>query len=77
MSPELRPCGSAHPKVRASCAAPASVCGAVVELGAAGGIGADLIVSGGYGRGRLREWAFGGVTRSLLDEAGRNRFMAS
>lgn len=28
--------------------------------------GADLIVTGGYGHGRLREWAFGGVTRSLL-----------
>ena len=38
---------------------------------------ADLIVSGAYGHSRLREWAFGGVTRSLLDETGRNRFMAS
>ena len=28
--------------------------------------GADLIVSGGYGHARLREWAFGGVTRDLL-----------
>jgi nucleotide-binding universal stress UspA family protein len=28
--------------------------------------GADLIVSGGYGYARLREWAFGGVTRDLL-----------
>ena len=27
---------------------------------------ADLIVTGGYGHGRLREWAFGGVTRDLL-----------
>jgi nucleotide-binding universal stress UspA family protein len=27
---------------------------------------ADLIVAGGYGHGRLREWAFGGVTRDLL-----------
>ncbi len=39
--------------------------------------GADLIVSGAYGHSRFREWAFGGVTRSLLDETGRNRFMAS
>ncbi len=39
--------------------------------------GADLTVSGAYGHSRLREWAFGGVTRSLLDETGRNRFMAS
>ena len=29
-------------------------------------IGADLIVSGGYGHSRLREWALGGVTRHLL-----------
>ncbi|MDP4003346.1 universal stress protein [Methylobacterium sp. NEAU K] len=28
--------------------------------------GADLIVTGAYGHGRLREWAFGGVTRNLL-----------
>lgn len=31
-------------------------------------IGADLIVAGAYGHSRLREWAFGGVTRTLLDE---------
>ena len=37
----------------------------------------DLVVSGAYGHSRLREWAFGGVTRSLLDEMGLNRFMAS
>jgi nucleotide-binding universal stress UspA family protein len=28
--------------------------------------GADLIVAGGYGHARLREWVFGGVTRDLL-----------
>lgn len=28
--------------------------------------GADLIVAGAYGHSRLREWAFGGVTRNLL-----------
>ena len=39
--------------------------------------GADLIVSGAYGHSRLREWAFGGVTRSLLDETRLNRFMSS
>ncbi len=27
---------------------------------------ADLIVAGGFGHSRLREWAFGGVTRDLL-----------
>ena len=46
-------------------------------LAAAGGIGADLIVSGGYGRGRLREWAFGGVTRSLLGDGSMSRLMAN
>ena len=39
--------------------------------------GADLIVSGAYGHSRLRELVFGGVTRFLLDERGRNRFMSS
>ena len=29
------------------------------------GIDADLIVAGAYGRSRLREWVFGGVTRGL------------
>ena len=38
---------------------------------------ADLIVSGAYGHSRLREWVFGGVTRSLLDQVGLNRFMSS
>ena len=28
--------------------------------------GADLIVAGGYGHSRAREWAFGGTTRELL-----------
>jgi nucleotide-binding universal stress UspA family protein len=40
-------------------------------------IHADLVVSGAYGHSRVREWAFGGVTRSLLDEIGLNRFMSS
>jgi nucleotide-binding universal stress UspA family protein len=31
--------------------------------------GADLIVAGAYGHSRLGEWVFGGMTRSLLDEA--------
>ena len=38
---------------------------------------ADIIVSGAYGHSRLKEWVFGGVTRSLLDEVGLNRFMAN
>ncbi|MDP4003342.1 universal stress protein [Methylobacterium sp. NEAU K] len=30
---------------------------------------ADLMVMGGYGHSRLREWAFGGVTREILQTA--------
>ena len=30
---------------------------------------ADLIVMGAYGRSRLREWMFGGVTRDILDHS--------
>jgi nucleotide-binding universal stress UspA family protein len=37
----------------------------------------DLVVSGAYGHSRLREWVFGGVTRSLLDDNRICRFMAS
>lgn len=29
--------------------------------------GADLLVSGGYGHSRMREWLFGGMTRNLLE----------
>ena len=39
-------------------------------------IHADLIVSGAYGHSRLREWAFGGVTRSLIEESRINRLMS-
>jgi len=31
--------------------------------------GADLLVVGAYGHSRAREWAFGGVTRELLERA--------
>lgn len=37
-------------------------------LSRAGQLGAELIVAGGYGHTRLGEWAFGGVTRSLLEQ---------
>lgn len=39
-------------------------------------IHADLIVSGAYGHSRLREWAFGGVTRMLIQESGIHRLMS-
>ncbi|MBR0733251.1 universal stress protein [Bradyrhizobium japonicum] len=32
-------------------------------------VGADLIVTGGYGHSRLGEWMFGGMTNSLLQQA--------
>ena len=32
---------------------------------------ADLIVAGAFGHSRLREWAFGGVTKELLLHADR------
>jgi len=31
---------------------------------------ADLLVMGAYGQSRLSEWMFGGVTRTVLREAG-------
>jgi nucleotide-binding universal stress UspA family protein len=46
-------------------------------LNEANEIGADLIVSGGYGHSRLREWIFGGVTLSLLADHSINRLMAN
>jgi nucleotide-binding universal stress UspA family protein len=41
-----------------------SVSGGLAAI--AGEKGADLIVAGGYGRSRLSEWIWGGVTRDLL-----------
>lgn len=34
-------------------------------------VGADLIVSGGFGHSRLGEWALGGVTQALLEQTQR------
>lgn len=38
---------------------------------------ADLVVSGAYGHSRLREWVFGGITRSILRLNRRNLLMSS
>ncbi|BCM20863.1 universal stress protein [Mesorhizobium sp. J8] len=38
---------------------------------------ADLIVSGAYGHSRLREWAFGGITRSLIGEKSISRLFSN
>lgn len=39
-------------------------------------VAADLIVAGAYGHGRVREWAFGGVTRDLLLHDTRCKFLS-
>mgnify|MGYP000995733937 CR=1 FL=1 len=38
---------------------------------------ADLVVAGAYGHSRLREWAFGGITRSLLKRQELNLLISS
>ncbi|RWK70552.1 MAG: universal stress protein, partial [Mesorhizobium sp.] len=40
-------------------------------------MGADLVVAGGYGHSRIREWAFGGMTRSLLKQGSINRLLSN
>jgi nucleotide-binding universal stress UspA family protein len=37
--------------------------------GEAASFGADLLVMGAFGRSRLRQWVFGGVTRGMLESA--------
>jgi nucleotide-binding universal stress UspA family protein len=44
---------------------------------AAAEFGADLIVSGGFGHSRLREWVLGGATQTLLHDDSLNRLMSS
>jgi nucleotide-binding universal stress UspA family protein len=41
-----------------------------ILLSQAAAFGADLVVVGAYGRSRLSEWMFRGVTRTILREAG-------
>lgn len=43
----------------------------------AGTMEADLIVSGAYGHSRLREWAFGGMTRDLIADGRFNRLFTN
>ncbi|TCR75614.1 universal stress protein [Rhizobium sp. BK376] len=38
---------------------------------------ADILVAGGYGHSRLREWAFGGVTRTLLKDCPIDLFISN
>jgi len=44
-------------------------------LSACAEVGADLLVMGAYGRNRFSEWAFGGATRTVLQEATLPVFM--
>ena len=54
-------------RIEASCAAETCRGPESVRLGEiARDRGADLIVAGAFGHSRLREWAFGGVTRDLV-----------
>lgn len=39
----------------------------VTLMEGAAALGADLIVMGGYGRARLSEWVFGGVTHAIIE----------
>ncbi|HWA19910.1 MAG TPA: universal stress protein [Devosia sp.] len=38
---------------------------------------ADMIVTGGYGHSRMREWLFGGMTRDLLEATDITRFFSN
>lgn len=38
---------------------------------------ADLLVTGGYGHSRMREWLFGGMTRRILQTNELNRFISN
>ena len=47
-----------------------------VLLSQAAAFGADLLVMGAYGHSHLNEWMFGGVTRTVLHEAGLPALMS-
>jgi nucleotide-binding universal stress UspA family protein len=44
---------------------------------AAKDFGADLVVSGGFGHSRLREWVLGGATHSLMQDVTVHRLMSN
>ena len=59
-------------RIEANCATePARGADAAQLAGIARDLDADLIVAGAFGHSRLREWAFGGVTRNLVLSADR------
>jgi nucleotide-binding universal stress UspA family protein len=65
---EIKPTGDLHP-------AHGDAAQQLEEL--ARSEGADFLVTGGYGRSRLEEWLWGGVTRGLLARKTINRFMSN
>lgn len=58
--------GRHHAKVELDRAKPERRHAAEALLARAGALGAGLLVMGGYGHSRLREWVFGGVTEQVL-----------
>lgn len=64
-------------KARSECLMPADEEYGDTLSTAAFEMGADLIVSGGYGHSRMREWAFGGVTRRLIEASSTNRLFSN
>ena len=63
-------------KVRGDILPMAGTTGATIKTAAAS-MGADLVVSGGYGHTRLREWLLGGVTEDLLQTQTINRLFSN
>ncbi len=64
-------------KARSEVLSPTSASVGETLRNAASRMGADLIVCGGYGHSRLREWTFGGATRSLLYDGSIHRLMSN
>lgn len=64
-------------KARSDVIGTGSADGGQVVMDIARQMGADLVVAGGYGHSRIREWAFGGMTRSLLKQGSINRLLSN
>ncbi len=65
-----------HPAVESRALRADGRAAAQVLLADANELGAGLLVMGGYGHGRLREWVFGGVTEYVLRAAALPVLMA-
>jgi nucleotide-binding universal stress UspA family protein len=64
-------------KARSEVLAASPADGGQIVMDIAHEMGADLVVAGGYGHSRIREWAFGGMTRSLLKQSSVNRLFSN